>query len=71
LYPMIGVGLSVPCICSVRGLMLQSDWFPSSHEALSSLIPLAGGGCSTGEIVRFSLAQKSVPSAPILLVSLL
>ncbi|OCT58388.1 hypothetical protein XELAEV_18002326mg, partial [Xenopus laevis] len=53
LYPMLGVGVSVPCICSVSGLMLQSDWFPSSHEISSSLILLAGGGCSTGENSRF------------------
>ncbi|OCT58346.1 hypothetical protein XELAEV_18002285mg [Xenopus laevis] len=36
LHPMIGVGASVPCICSVSGLMLQSDWLPSAHEADST-----------------------------------
>ncbi|OCT58389.1 hypothetical protein XELAEV_18002327mg [Xenopus laevis] len=35
---MIGVGVSVTCICSVSGLMLQSDWFLPSHESTSSVI---------------------------------
>ncbi|OCT58957.1 hypothetical protein XELAEV_18001446mg [Xenopus laevis] len=66
---MIGVGVSVLCGCSVNGLMLQCDWLTSSHEAVSSLIPSAGGGCSAGEISgfeRFPLTQ-SAPSTPILL----
>ncbi|KAE8577949.1 hypothetical protein XENTR_v10023209 [Xenopus tropicalis] len=71
---MLVVSVSVPCICPVSGLILQSNWFPPSHEAASSLITLAGVGCFTGEssrFLRFPLAKKSAPSAPILLGSLL
>ncbi|KAG8430894.1 hypothetical protein GDO86_019794 [Hymenochirus boettgeri] len=53
---MVSVDGSVPCICSVSGLMVQSEHSPS-HDSISSLIPfdiqLVTVSLSVGEMSPF------------------
>ncbi|KAG8430815.1 hypothetical protein GDO86_019965 [Hymenochirus boettgeri] len=67
---MVSVDGSVPCICSVSGLMVQSEHSPS-HDSISSLIPfdiqLVTVSLSVGEMSplgKFSsdIAQKTMIS---------
>ncbi|OCT58393.1 hypothetical protein XELAEV_18002331mg [Xenopus laevis] len=53
LPPMIGVGGSVLCICSVSSLILQSDWLSPLNEAGSSSVFFAGRSCPTRDISGF------------------
>ncbi|OCT58391.1 hypothetical protein XELAEV_18002329mg [Xenopus laevis] len=74
LHPMIGADVLFSCIDSETVIIVKLEMFPSSHEAGSSLIPLAGGVCSAGDIsgfVRFLSTLKSAPSPSVLLGSLL